>query len=257
MKTTFENTVELLEGEYELPVGYTDSEGNLHKKFTLREMTGEMEQALYSKKMRRNPAKMASELVYQVLNTLGDLSREEITRNMIESLYVMDIEYIILMNYFENIDDHIEEVATCPDCGEVNELKIDPLKIPVSFLPEGEEPVIEVNFPRPIEIKDGKKTDVLKFGLLDSRAQQLIFSKKDANVLEVTMTALSLTSLPAGDVGALEYRDLQKMRTKNRGKITEKLTETDLGIKTEVKVNCVECDFPIVTSFSTVSLMGN
>ena len=111
------NTVTNLEdNEFELPIGYMDRDGVLHKTFKLREMTGKVDESIADKKVRTNAGKIVTELIYGVVEQLGTLPK--IDRNIIKQLTNTDRDYIVLMNYLYSLGETIEYTETCPYCGE-------------------------------------------------------------------------------------------------------------------------------------------
>lgn len=117
------------EYEFELPKGYLDHEGNLHKKGRMRLATAADEiLPLRDPQVQSNPGYLTIILLSRVILNIGSISF--ITPQVIENLFTADLQY--LQNMYQAING-VEEptmVVTCPDCGKTYE-------VPLNFTQEG------------------------------------------------------------------------------------------------------------------------
>lgn len=256
IKSVLGTTMELEEGVFELPIGYTDENGVTHKTFTLGEMTGKTEEALLHKRHRNRLPHMAGELVYQVLETLGTLTKEEITRELVSKMTVIDIDYILLVNYEENIGDEFHNIELCPNCKQVNDIYLKPTQIPVYRVGTGEKPVVEVKLRNGIKDDEGNRFKDLKIRMLTNKEQKILSGMKDPNAVEAFNTVIAMTVENVEGYGALDFKKVSEMTTRDRKIITEKIAEMKLGFDHTQRVNCSECDSPILTTISNVELLG-
>jgi hypothetical protein len=105
------------EFEFTLPQGYTDEEGTLHREGRMRLATAADEiEPLQDPRVQSNSSYLTIILLSRVVTELGDL--QSVNRNVIENLFVADLEYLQAM--YERINNQgSNAVATaCPDCGE-------------------------------------------------------------------------------------------------------------------------------------------
>ncbi len=107
-----------LQTEYEfiLPKGFVDTDGNLHRKGSMRLATAMDEIApLRDPRVRNNQAYLTVLLLARVITKLGTLEPSDINTGLIEHLFAGDLGYLqALYNRINssNLDDTI-----CPTCG--------------------------------------------------------------------------------------------------------------------------------------------
>lgn len=125
--------------EYEMLCGYKDSDGVLHKTYTIREMTGRDEEAISKPEVKQNPTKAINVLLSRCVMSIGTLERKSFQSNdwmkIIQSLYSGDQDVMLMQLRKLSISDEIEVQHTCPNCKaklrtilSVDELEIIPFK---------------------------------------------------------------------------------------------------------------------------------
>ena len=105
------------EVEFELPKGYVDGEGTLHREGVMRLATAADEiKPLTDPRVKANPSYLSVVLLSRVLTRLGDL--EEVTPHVVENLFVTDLAY--LQELYARVNEYGADVveAVCPECGE-------------------------------------------------------------------------------------------------------------------------------------------
>ncbi|NJN99036.1 MAG: phage tail assembly protein [Anaerolineales bacterium] len=103
------------EYEFNLPRGYIDQEGNLHRHGVMRLATAMDEIIpLQDRRVRDNQAYLAIVLLSRVITKLGTLPA--ITTNVIENLFAADLAY--LQAFYRQINEEGLTLipVTCPDC---------------------------------------------------------------------------------------------------------------------------------------------
>lgn len=101
---------------FRLPKGYLDQEGNLHREGRMRLATaGDEMSALRDPKVKADESYMNVVLLSKVVTNLGTLP--EITPEIMEGLFISDMEY--LQNMYDTINkaDKPQIQVTCPHCG--------------------------------------------------------------------------------------------------------------------------------------------
>ena len=82
------------EFEFELPIGYVDDDGKLHRAAVLRKMTGRDEAIMADKKNRHNGARMITQLLSNCLVRLGDIERPG--ASLTRALYSADRHFLLV-----------------------------------------------------------------------------------------------------------------------------------------------------------------
>jgi len=111
------------EFEFELPIGYVDKEGTLHKRGTMRLATA-MDEITFLNDMRvqANEAYLTIVLLARVITALGTL--KNINTNVIENLFAADIAY--LQTFYQQINENasVFRVVSCPHCQKEIEINL-------------------------------------------------------------------------------------------------------------------------------------
>ena len=114
------------EFEFELPMGYVDKEGTLHKQGTMRLATAMDEiTILNDMRVQTNEAYIVIVLLARVITSLGSL--KNITTHVIENLFSADLTY--LQEFYRQINEsgHTRREYICPHCEEPFELELSTL----------------------------------------------------------------------------------------------------------------------------------
>ena len=103
------------EFEFNLPRGYVDEEGNLHKKGIMRLATAADEiLPLKDARVQSNPAYLTVILLSRVISKLGNL--QTINPNIIENLFASDLSFLQEFYRRVNEDGTGKIRTTCPKC---------------------------------------------------------------------------------------------------------------------------------------------
>ncbi len=102
---------------FRLPRGYLDAEGTLHREGRMRLATARDElSALRDARVKADPNYMTALVLSQVVTSLGTL--REVTPEVIEGLFLGDLEFLQEMYETVNKVDAPRLQLTCPHCGE-------------------------------------------------------------------------------------------------------------------------------------------
>ena len=228
--------------EFEMPAGYLDSDGILHKTFTIREMTGRDEEAISKSDLRQNGAKLITVLLERCVMSIGTLVKKEVGeikwKEIIKSLYVGDQDYIVLKIRELSMGGEIEVTHICPNCKasmetllDVSELEVEPFK--------GER-LIQFELPKGYRDKKGNvhTTGTMKLPTGYDREVLTPIAKK--NVAQAS--TLMLTRLCKFDDGISVTEDVMRDLTVRDREYLQKLLQENLfGVNLEVDVTCVDC----------------
>lgn len=111
------------EYEFELPYGYADEGGTLHKRGTMRLACSADEILPMSDiKVQQNPAYLTVIILARVITKLG--TPPQVNTKIIEKLYTVDLAY--LQDLYQRINQCESPVykAVCPKCGEEAEFPV-------------------------------------------------------------------------------------------------------------------------------------
>lgn len=111
------------EFDFELPMGYVDKDGNLHKKGTMRLATAIDEiTILNDMRVQSNEAYIVIVLLARVITSLGSLSA--VNTNVIENLFTADLTY--LQEFYRQINEsgHTRKEFICPHCNKPFEMDL-------------------------------------------------------------------------------------------------------------------------------------
>jgi hypothetical protein len=109
------------EYEFELPHGFVDKDGNLHKKGVMRLASAADEiLPLKDPRVQQNPAYLSVLLLSRVVTKLGSL--DNIDTNVIEKLFSADFNY--LQGLYQEINSPADEpiLVRCPHCQQTHAL---------------------------------------------------------------------------------------------------------------------------------------
>lgn len=101
---------------FRLPKGYLDPEGNLHREGRMRLATaGDELSALRDPRVKADESYLNAVLLSKVILSLGSLP--SVTPEIIEGMFISDMEY--LQNMYDTINraDKPQIQVTCPHCG--------------------------------------------------------------------------------------------------------------------------------------------
>ncbi|MGH9023176.1 MAG: hypothetical protein ACRDV9_08770 [Acidimicrobiia bacterium] len=103
------------EFEFELPRGYVDRAGVVHRKGTMRLATARDELVpLHDDRVRENPAYLTVVLLGRVIPRLGSL--DEVHAGIIENMFASDVAFLQDLYRRVNQEGHTRAAVTCPSC---------------------------------------------------------------------------------------------------------------------------------------------
>ena len=101
------------EFEFNLPCGFLDEDGTLHRDGVMRRATAADEiLPLKDPRVQKNAAYLAVILMSRVVTRLGGV--DAITPNVIEALFAADLAF--LQNLYNEINRVSENAVSCPQC---------------------------------------------------------------------------------------------------------------------------------------------
>jgi hypothetical protein len=112
------------EFEFELPKGYVDKNGDVHKRGTMRLATAADEiLPMRDPRVQQNAGYLTIILLSRVITRLGTLST--INTHVIEGLFTMDLAYLQDLYQRINMSDMPTYKVVCPHCNRQIEVPLD------------------------------------------------------------------------------------------------------------------------------------
>jgi hypothetical protein len=103
---------------FELPRGYVDEGGTIHRRGTMRIATARDEiLPLRDPRVRDNESYLSVILLSRVVTELGPLSDSEVTPAVIERLFASDLAFLQDLYRRVNQEGHTRAAVSCPSCG--------------------------------------------------------------------------------------------------------------------------------------------
>ena len=105
------------EFEFELPRGYLDRQGNLHRHGTMRLATARDELwPLGDARVQANPAYLTVNLLSRVITRLGELEESDINTTVVENMFASDLAFLQDLYRRINQEGHTRAGVKCPNC---------------------------------------------------------------------------------------------------------------------------------------------
>lgn len=115
-----------MEYEFELPRGYVDANGNIHRQGMMRLATALDEiEPMRDPRVQANEAYLVILLLSRVVTRLGNL--QNINTQIIEGLYASDLAYLQDVYQRLNAPESVIVGAVCPNCSTQFQLQVAPL----------------------------------------------------------------------------------------------------------------------------------
>ena len=103
------------EFEFELPRGYVDGDGTVHRHGVMRLATARDELVpLHDDRVRENPAYLSVVLLARVITRLGTIS--DVHAGMVEDFFATDLAFLQDLYRRINTEGHTRAAVTCPSC---------------------------------------------------------------------------------------------------------------------------------------------
>lgn len=220
-----------------LPAGMV-TEGGIVREAEVQELTGEHEEALAKARANNNPGRFVQVLLTSGVVSIGD---EKPSNKTWSSLLQGDIDALLIGIRKATFGSDFElEQVNCPNCGEINDLKMDLNDIPMRELDDAGERDFEV------ELRFNRRAKVT---FPTGEVQNEIF-KNAGSLTDPELVTLLLSHCVLGFYEADgSYRpsngvtDMKKMGKADRNKVNEFIYENQPGPRyDEVKAACHACE---------------
>ncbi|MFI9273056.1 hypothetical protein ACIGXM_20345 [Kitasatospora sp. NPDC052896] len=103
------------EFEFELPLGYVDDDGTVHRHGAMRLATARDElMPQIDKRVKENPAYLSVVLLSHVITRLGTVT--DVHAGVVEQMYATDVAFLQDLYQRINSEGHTRAAVTCPHC---------------------------------------------------------------------------------------------------------------------------------------------
>ena len=248
-------TLQQREFEVELPIGYTDGNGQIHRQAWLRKMRGHEEALLSDPAIP--PGKLVTELLSSCLTRLGDV--EEPGRDIVSQLYTADRNYLLVELRRVTLGDRLRESYLCPRCGVDVPVVEDLSAIEVRRLGAGEAlEDIDVALEDGYVDREGSVHNDLVMRLPRGSDEEFVSPMVEKDPLKA-QDALMLRclkrfgSLPKSALDAYGVKILRDLTLGDRQRLRQVFTERAPGVNFERSIACGHCG----TTFAGVMDVSN
>ena len=244
------------EFDFELPVGYIDDDGRVHRTATLRKMRGHEEALLADRKLRKNGGKLVTELLASCLKQLGDL--KPVTRQVVSQLTSADRNYLLLELRKITFGEELAANYTCPVCGEINHVLENLEELPVSRVNGSGPPEIVVELEDGYEDKGGEFYTTMVFRLptgADEEKTADIVKDNPSRGMNALLTRClqSLDDIPSNRREALGTKLMSDLTMGDRARIEKAFRQDTPGVNLTREVECESCGHRFQTSLDLTS----
>lgn len=247
------NEAEQVEGirdTFEIPYGYKDEEGNLHKEVHIIEIGGGAEEAIARADIRTNVGKIVTTLLAYCVDRVGTLEKEFTKptkwEKIFRSMYLGDRDSILfnitLLTHFLGREDNKELSfdSRCPVCMQQSKICFDPDEIQI--LPVKENPE-QLPFELPRGYRQPKTGAIYKSGIARMPTgfeQELLDTQARKNPAVANTSLLARCVYEMGDLrlNSKVFRDLGK---RDREHILKIISDNVFGPRFMIDVVCENC----------------
>jgi hypothetical protein len=227
----------------ELPVGYMDEDGRLHKEVSLRKMTGNEEALLTDRKLRANGGLLVTELLTSCVRRLGDI--QPVSRSVVSHLTSADRNFLLLQLRKVTFGEELETSYVCPHCGASTLQTEDLDDLPIHRLNGSGPPLITVELEDGYEDRDEVYTTAV-FRLPTGQDEEKIAAQTRENPTRGTNALLArclkaLGDMPTPRMEALGTKLIGDLTMGDRMRIEKTFRQEMPGVDLSREIDCEGC----------------
>jgi len=216
-------------GVFELPCGYVDPDGNLHREVQVREMTGNEEDMLSSKTVPNN--KKIGMLVQACLVRIGEITDRGRLNAVVNKLTVGDRVFLMFAVRRTTLGDEYPYRETCPECKFKGIFHLDLSQLEIKRMDD----TAQRKYTR--KLPSGRT--VVFHPLLGEHEDEISKATNSTSALSLAML-LRIESIDDQPptlqlVKNLSHRDREFLRTQ--------FDEVEGGVETNLEMTCPQCGF--------------
>jgi hypothetical protein len=229
------------QGIFDLPCGYLDDSGVLHREVAVREMTGNEEDMLASKNVP--VAKKMNELITRCVSRIGTFTDAPQLAKIVQDLPVGDRMFLVFAIRQVSLGDDYPFKAACPECKKESIYNVLLSTLDIKAMPDPSKRVFDDVLP-----KSGK---AFRYRILTGRDEERIgrLSKNDDTLsLAMQMRIELLDGKPP------TLADLKALGIKDRNHIRKVFEDVEGGIDTTVDMTCEDCTHDFQTQLDVAQV---
>lgn len=236
-----------------LPVGVRGEEGSVSRFCTIGELTGETEEAMTDVKLRDNPGKIITALLFGIVESVDGIKK--VTKDTIRNLTTIDRDFLIVMSRKVSFGNMVSWTDVCPSCRKPVEISVDIDYLPVKYLPIEYDELFSFELPNPVSATEkGKNVSII---LPNGWIQEKVAPFGKSNPALATSMILQMITKKLGSLESpIDINVFKKMSSKNRNAINKYIADLGLGVDTSVKEQCAECGEEFTTVIPIQALLG-
>jgi len=215
------------QGVFDLPCGYLDPEGVLHREVQVREITGYEEDMMSSKSVP--DYKKGGLLIAGCLQRVGTITDPRIIAEIPSKLLVGDRTFLVFAIRRATYGDSYPFRDECPKCSYNGIFSLDLGELEIKTAPDPTKRLFELDLPSGLKVKFHPLTGAEEETLFKSRGKE---------------EAISLSMLARLDVmgdKAPTLRDVQGLVGRDRAALREAFDAVEGGINTSLEMQCPSC----------------
>lgn len=228
---------------FHMPCGYVTEDGERISSFTVREMTGEDEEAIGGNEMKKNPTKAVNALLTRCTTSIGNMTKKtegaERWREIIKSLYVGDADYIMIKIRQVSHGDEISFTSECPHCKTVLKTEISVNELP--FVEFKGETIIPFELPKGYVDKKGVKHIEGTMRIPNGVDREILMSLAQKNLPKAN-TALLTRVCKFNDKFPVDESVMRGLKVGDREYLNNLLGDSNFGYKFTADLECPECE---------------
>lgn len=237
----------------ELPIGYVDEDGNIHKRAKLQEVTGEVEEAYSDIKVRDNLAKMYTTLLNGVVVEIEGVKK--VTPEVIRKMTITDREFLMVMSYLNSYGNILKWQEPCQVCKKQNSIEIDINNMEVTYLSPNAPRSFVTHLSKGVRFDDKLVTEV-EVVLPNGSNQERIAPIVRSNPALAQTMLLQMITKRIGVYDRLPEDIFKKMSKKDRDYLARFIGDLGLGIDQNVYFSCNYCGAENNTVVHPLALLG-
>lgn len=215
-------------GSFELPCGYLDEEGVLHREVVVREMTGDEEDILASRRVK--DGEKMDLLIAACLERLGSITDKRQIQNLTGEFLIGDRLFLLYAIRRVSLGDEYPFKESCPKCKESTLYPFDLAQLEVVQMPNP----IQRRFEE--ELPSGHKVVWHPMRGLDQQKRRR-HRKMDILTLNLWVRLDEINGVrPTTDM-------LKALSSRDRDFLRGRFFQVEGGVETTVEVVCPLCDY--------------
>jgi hypothetical protein len=216
-------------GVYDLPCGYIDEDGNLHREVKVREITGHEEDMLANPKLKG--AKKINDLIASCVERVGTITDKGQLSKVVMDMTVGDRLFCIFAIRRVTVGDEYMFETACKSCQSRTKFTVDLADLEVKAMEDPYQREFTVTLPA--------SQKVVVFRPMTGRGEEQLdrLNKKKTDSLSLSI----LMRVQTIDGKRPNMAVVKELGLGDRAYLRDRFEESEGGVDTEVELDCPEC----------------